>query len=67
VQIVPGRHGVDEDVLVRSNPEIIVEQASGDLERLAFRRWRRHLAAAQAAAANSHECTFGRPDEFGYN
>ena len=41
VQIVPGRHEVDENVLVRANAEVVVEQAGGDLEH----------AAAQPAAA----------------
>ena len=32
VQIVPRRHEVDEDVLVRPNTKIVIEQPGGDLE-----------------------------------
>src|SRR5688500_3032951 len=49
MQIVPGRHEVDEDVLVRPNAKVIVEQTRSDFERLPFRRRRRHRAAASRA------------------
>src|SRR5262245_11160518 len=46
LEVVPGWHEVDEDVFVRANAEVVVEQARRNLERLTLRGRLRHGTTA---------------------